>query len=72
MKKRATLELVEILILGNGDVKHTASYEDDAKLYGYTLDLQKFDSLLRKDIEDGVVLVEEHELKNIETKEYLL
>lgn len=30
----------EILILGNGDIKRTSSYEEDAKLYGYTLDLQ--------------------------------
>lgn len=62
----------EILILGNGDTKHTATYEEDAKLYGYALDLQKFDNLLRKDIEDGIVTVVEKELTNIEDKEYWL
>lgn len=62
----------EILILGNGDIKRSQKYEDDTKLYGYALDLQKFDRLLRKDIEDGVVTIEERELKNTEDKEYQL
>ena len=35
-----------------------------------SLDLQKFDLLLKKDIEMGYVRIEEHELKNIEDKEY--
>lgn len=62
----------EILILGNGDVKGTQTYEEDPKLFGYALDLQKFDKLLRKDIEDGIVTVEEKEFTNIEDKEYFL
>lgn len=62
----------EILILGNGDVKQTVTYEEDAKLLGYAMDLQKFDQLLRKDIEDGIVTIEERELKRIEDKEYLI
>lgn len=62
----------EILILGNGDVKRTDKYEDDKRLYGYTLDLQKFDRLLKQDLEDGIVTIEEKELKNIEDREYLL
>lgn len=64
--------LDEILILGNGDQKRTSTYEQDAKLYGYALDLQKFDRLLRKDIEAGIVTVEEKELTHIEDREYLL
>ena len=62
----------EILILGNGDVKRTAAYEEDSKLYGYALDLQKFDKLLRRDIEEGIVTIEEREFTNIEDKEYLI
>lgn len=62
----------EILILGNGDEKRTSTYEQDVKLYGYALDLQKFDYLLRKDIEAGIVTVEEKELTSIDEKEYLL
>lgn len=62
----------EILILGNGDRKTTRTYQEDRKLLGYALDLQKFDILLKKDIEDGVVTVEERTLKFIENNEYLL
>lgn len=62
----------EILILGNGDRKTTRTYQEDRKLLGYALDLQKFDILLKKDIEDGVVTVEEKTLKYIENNEYLL
>ena len=85
MRKKTTLELVEqsekvslysisfaILILGNGGEKRTSKYEQDAKLYGYALDLQKFDILLRNDIEAGIVTVEEKELTNIDDKEYFL
>lgn len=62
----------QILILGNGGEKRTSKYEQDAKLYGYALDLQKFDILLRNDIEAGIVTVEEKELTNIDDKEYFL
>ena len=60
----------EILILGNGDIKSTKTYEEDSKLYGYALDLQRFDKLLQKDIEEGIVTIEERQLKHIENKEY--
>jgi hypothetical protein len=62
----------EILILGNGDVKQTATYEEDAKLLGYAMDLQKFDQLLRKDIEDGIVTIEKKEFTSIEDRVYLI
>ena len=62
----------EILILGNGDRKKTRTYQEDSRLYGYALDLQKFDRLLRKDLEDGVVTIEERTLKYIENMVYLL
>ena len=60
----------EILILGNGDIKETRTYEEDTRLYGYALDLQKFDKLLRKDLEDGVVTIEERQLTNVDNKVY--
>lgn len=58
MKKRTTLELLE--------------QSEKVSLYGYVLDLQNFDRLLRKDIEDGIVTIEERELTNIEDKEYMI
>jgi hypothetical protein len=62
----------EILILGNGDRKTTRTYQEDARLLGYALDLQRFDRLLRKDLEDGFVTIEERTLKYIEDHVYLI
>ena len=56
----------QILILGNGDKKTRRTYQEDRRLLGYALDLQKFDKLLKKDLEDGVVTIEERTLKYIE------
>ena len=62
----------EVLILGNGGVKDVGKYQESAKLCGYALDLQKFDKLIRQDISDGIVAVEEKELTNIEDKIYYI
>ena len=62
----------EILILGNGDRKTTRTYQEDTRLLGYALDLQKFDRLLKDDIEEGFVTIEERTLKYIEDQVYLL
>jgi hypothetical protein len=62
----------EILIIGNGGRKTTRTYQEDARLYGYVMDLQRFDKLLRQDLEDGVVTIEERTLKYIEDMVYLL
>lgn len=60
----------EILVIGNGDIKHTATYEEDQRLLGYVLDLQKFEKLLQNDIEAGIVTVEKRHLLGIEEKTY--
>ena len=62
----------EILILGNGDRKATRTYQEDSRLYGYALDLQKFDKLLKEDLDKGFVTIEERTLKYIENHFYLL
>lgn len=62
----------EILILGNGGRKDVDTYQHDATLYGYALDLQKFDKLLQDDIRDGIVRVEERVLTNIEDRTYFI
>ena len=38
----------QIVILGNGGVKNTRTYEENPKLYGYVLDLQKFEKILNE------------------------
>jgi hypothetical protein len=52
----------KILILGNGGVKSSRTYEEDATLQGYVIDLQKFESLLRQEVRSGNVEVTEKEI----------
>ena len=56
----------QIVILGNGGVKNTRTYEEDPMLYGYVLDLQKFEKILNDNIAKGYVSIEEKELSGIE------
>ena len=54
----------KILVLGNGGVKSTRRYEDDATLKGYVITLQRFERLLKQGVDDGSVIISE---KLIET-----
>ena len=56
----------QIVILGNGGIKNTATYEQDPKLFGYVMDLQRFERILKENIEKGYVRIEERELKGVE------
>ena len=56
----------QIVILGNGGVKNTKSYQEDPKLYGYVLDLQRFEKILKENIDKGYISVNEKELHGIE------
>lgn len=53
-----------ILILGNGGVKNSRTYEEDDSLRGYVLTLQKFEELLKEGQHDGTITVTS---KTIET-----
>ena len=48
----------KILILGNGDVKSSRTYEEE----GYVMDLQKFERLLRHEVRSGNVQITEKEI----------
>lgn len=52
----------KILILGNGGVKETKTYNENTELNGYVLDLQKFDALLKQAEEEGTVVIKETEI----------
>lgn len=54
----------KILILGNGGIKNSRTYEEDDSLRGYVLTLQKFEELLQEGKRDGSVIITE---KTIET-----
>lgn len=53
----------KILILGNGDVKKSRTYQESDNLKGYVLTLQKFEELLKKGLKDGSVIITENEIK---------
>ncbi|MBO4574177.1 MAG: hypothetical protein J5708_02515 [Bacteroidales bacterium] len=57
----------QILILGNGGEKTTRTYQEDEKLSGYVLDLQKFDKLLKEARKSGNVTVENNIITGIDT-----
>lgn len=53
----------KILVLGNGDVKNSRTYEEDNTLQGYVMDLQKFERMLRQEVRQGNVEITETEIK---------
>ena len=55
------------MILGNGGVKTTRTYEEDPKLMGYVVDLQAFDKALTEAQKNGTVLIEKNMITNIES-----
>lgn len=59
-----------VLIVGNGGVKSTRTYQEDEDLNGYVISLQKLDSLLKADIENGIVRVEKTMLIGVDDREY--
>lgn len=56
----------QILILGNGGVKETRSYQEDDVLSGYVMDLQKFDMLLKRAQKNGKVTIEKNYIIGLE------
>lgn len=59
----------KILILGNGDVKTTRTYNEDETLRGYVVTLQKFEQLLQKGVADGTVKITENTIETDKTFE---
>lgn len=58
----------QIVILGNGGVKATRTYEEDPGMYGYVLDLQKFEKILNENVSKGYIRMEERMLTGIEDR----
>ena len=57
----------KILILGNGGVKNTKTYEESQELSGYVLTLQNFDRLVKEGVKDGTIIVTENKIKTDKT-----
>ncbi len=56
----------QILILGNGGIKRTKTYNEDPKLLGYVMDLQAFDKALKTAQKKGRITIEKSVITNIE------
>ena len=59
--------LCAILILGNGGVKKTRTYNEDDTLKGYVINLQNFDKLMTEGIKNGSILVTENTIETENT-----
>ena len=62
----------KILIIGNGGVKDTKTYNENNELNGYVIDLQKFDLLINKAIDEGTISIEENEIRWLENNEFMI
>jgi hypothetical protein len=58
-----------ILVLGNGGVKKSRTYEEDDSLRGYVLTLQKFEELLIEGKQNGSVTITERIIETGKTFE---
>jgi hypothetical protein len=59
-----------VLIVGNGGIKRTKTYEEDESLNGYVITLQKLDKLLNHAIKSGKVIIEETMISGIDKTEF--
>ena len=56
-----------ILILGNGGVKKTRTYNEDDELRGFVVTLQNFDKLIKQGVKDGTITISEKEINTDNT-----
>ena len=59
-----------VLIVGNGGMKNTKTYEEDESLNGYVITLQKLDKLLGQAIKSGKVTIEETSITGIDQTDF--
>jgi hypothetical protein len=62
----------QILILGNGGVKSTRTYQEDEKLSGYVIALQDFDRVLMEAQRSGRITIEKNMITDIESVTFKL
>ena len=56
-----------ILILGNGGVKNTRTYNSNDELRGYVVTLQNFDKLIKQGVKDGTITITENTIETEKT-----
>lgn len=52
-----------ILILGNGGVKDTRTYQEDESLQGYVLTLQRLEEILKNGVQKGTIRISERTIE---------
>lgn len=62
----------QILIIGNGGVKSTRTYEEDPKLLGYVTDLQSFDKALTTAQKKGRIRIEKNYITDIKSATFII
>lgn len=61
------VSISDFLILGNGGVKRTRTYDEDDELRGFVLTLQNFDRLIKQGLKDGTITISENEIDTDKT-----
>ncbi len=61
------VSISDFLILGNGGVKRTRTYDEDDELRGFVLTLQNFDRLIKQGVKDGTITISENEIDTDKT-----
>ena len=56
-----------ILILGNGGVKKTRTYDENDELRGYVVNLQNFDRLIKEGVKEGTIIITENTIETEQT-----
>ena len=59
----------KIIILGNGGIKNTRTYEENNVLQGYVVTLQKFEELLKSGVKEGSVIITQNTIDTDKTFE---
>ena len=62
----------QILIVGNGGIKTTRTYQENDELSGYVMDLHEFDNLPTEAQKDGSITIEKNVITGIESKVFQL
>ena len=56
-----------ILILGNGGIKNTRTYDENDELRGYVVTLQNFDKLIKQGEREGTISITENTIETEKT-----
>ena len=62
----------KILIIGNGGIKESKTYNENPELSGYVIDLQNFDSIIKKALNEGLISIEETDILGIDPQTFNL